>query len=193
MENVTKIIGYHTCKTNGGWNYIWNQAPFLSEPNKRQWLTQGYYFWTDSDYFAHKWGEHSIAGSNYAIVECMIGIERNLLLDLVGSLKDQIFFDKLLNLFHERLKKADPNARTPSVNAVLTFYRKKAETNNSIFPFVAIKSADKRSEISVNFTDNGKESMPLITRQQLCLFKGARNRIITKTPIYPDQFKSAIK
>lgn len=47
MENIITIKGYHTCKTEGGWSYIRGNAPFLSEPNNRQWLTQGYYFWTD--------------------------------------------------------------------------------------------------------------------------------------------------
>lgn len=54
MENMVKIKGYHTCKVDGGWRHILKNAPFISEPNNRQWLTQGYYFWTDSNHFAHK-------------------------------------------------------------------------------------------------------------------------------------------
>jgi len=25
-----QLIGYHTCKTEGGWSYVEEQAPFLS-------------------------------------------------------------------------------------------------------------------------------------------------------------------
>jgi len=193
MENITKIIGYHTCKAKGEWGVIWANAPFVSESNKRQWLTQGYYFWTDSDHFAHKWGEKSIQG-NYAIIQCTIEVGSNELLDLIGSLNDQIYFKELLDLFHNKLKKANPNAKSPTVNAIISFYRESAKSNKQIFPYIAIKAADKFSETTcVNFIDNKYEALPLLSRHQLCLFEVAAGCIKNRKPIYPEEFKSVIE
>lgn len=187
MEGSLKIIGYHTCRASGGWSYIFENAPFISQNNSDQWLAEGYYFWTDSDYWARKWGETSITGG-HAILKCTIEIGRASLLDLVGSVSDQIKFHELLEAYHNKLKKADPSAEIPTVHAVLCALRLKAQENKAYFPYVAIKAADLRHEKCFYFTDKKRESVHLITRQQLCLFEDAHNYIIEKTPIYPSAF-----
>ncbi len=187
-QNILNIRGYHSCKITGGKEHIFNNAPFLSELNERQWLTQGYYFWTDSIKFAHKWGELSVKG-DYAVLKCLVKIERDLLLDLVGSVEDQLYFDKILHLFYQKLKEADPEAKPPTVNAVLSFYRKEAEENQDIFPYCAIKAQDAYSESKVLFTERGRgEELPLVTRQQLCLFEFASYCIHNKEVVHPQQF-----
>jgi len=175
MVNIVKIKGFHTCRLNG-----WEKAPFLSEDNKRQWLTQGYYFWTDSSHFAHKWGKTSIQG-DYAIVECAIEMERKYLLDLVGSVEDQLYFQKIATRYHEVLKKQKPDAKQPTVNVILAFYRK-----NGLFPYHAIKAQDMYKEQKVTFIHDKNASLPLVTRQQLCLFGCAFECIKDKQIIHPE-------
>jgi hypothetical protein len=187
MEGSLRIIGYHTCRASGGWHYIFENAPFISQSNSNQWLTQGYYFWTDSDYWAQNWGETSIRGG-HAILRCIIEIDKAYLLDLVGSVGDQIKFYELLETYHNKLKKADPNAETPTVHAVLCALRLKAQENKAYFPYVAIKAADQKYEKFFHFTDKKKEKVFLVTRQQLCVFENAHNYIIEKNPIYPSAF-----
>ncbi|MFZ2727024.1 MAG: hypothetical protein WAX77_12280 [Methylococcaceae bacterium] len=190
MESIVRIKGYHTCKTDGGIHHIWKNAPFISEPNNRQWLTQGYYFWTDNCHFAHKWGENSIKGE-YAIIECLIEIEKNLLLDLVGSVDDQLRFEELINIFKQRFIKTK-SPETPTVSEVLAFYRRQVErTNNKdIFPYKAIKAQDKYHKSEFAFIKNSKPSyLPLVTRQQLCLFDFAVDCIKNKNIIHPESFK----
>jgi len=184
---MVKIQGYHTCRVDGGWSYIWKNAPFVSEPNDRQWFTQGYYFWTDNEYFAHQWGKDSITG-DYAIVECLVEVEKNLLLDLVGSVTDQLHFQKILTKFDQRLKKANPAAKA-TVNAALSYYRKLAESNKEVFPYCAIKAQDEYSKSKVAFIQYKKECLPLVTRQQLCLFEFAVTCIKSRNVIHPEQFK----
>lgn len=192
MEGVATLKGFHTCKETGTWEFIWNNTPFKSEANNRQWLTQGYYFWTDSDYFAHKWGRQSYNGS-YAIICCSIQIEKSLFLDLVGSVENQLYFKKILDLFYEKLKTADPIAKPPTINAVLTFYRDMEETNNGAFPFLAIKAADAYQEEKFNFIENYSAFLTVPSRQQLCLFDKAYDCIKEKYPVYPEDFKTEIE
>ena len=185
MESILKIQGYHTCRVDGGYEYILENAPFISEPNNRQWLTQGYYFWTDSDYFAHKWGKESIKG-DYVIVECAIELEAMFLLDLVGSVKHQQHFEKLLNLFIEKFNKTDAKDK-PTVSEVIAFYRNQAKKNRQVFPYKAIKVQDTYQESKIMFVNNKFASLPLITRQQLCLFDC--DCVKRKNIIHPVPFK----
>ncbi len=188
MADVT-IFGYHTCKIDGGWSFIRAQAPFISEPNDRQWLTQGYYFWTDSDYFAHKWGKESYGG-NYAIMKCRIEVKDDLLLDLVGSTQAQQYFYQLLTKFKNKLESIDP-AKKPTVQAVIAYWRKKEKENPGIglFPFSAIKAQDNSQNSKLSFIGK-KECMFIgIQRQQLCLFGGNESLIINKQLVFPENFK----
>lgn len=190
MENMIKIKGYHTCKVDGGLGYIWKHAPFISKAdddekeNQRPWLTQGYYFWTDSVHFAHEWGERPPRNGKYAIVECLIEVEKSELLDLVGSVEDQLYFDKIATKYYHFLKEQNPNAVQPTVNVILTYYRKKG-----LLPYHAIKAQDGYSERKVTFIHNRKEFLPLVTRQQLCLFDFAVECIKHKQIIHPEKLE----
>jgi len=183
------ILGYHTCKTEGGWSYVKSESPFLSGSGSNQWLTQGYYFWSDSDYFAHKWGESSY-DNDYAIVKCYIEIDGKLLLDLVGSVEAQLYFEKLLTKFRDKLKKLAPDNKEPSVNAVISYWRKVSEANIDVFPFVAIKAQDiYKNKNSLSFTGKAEKMHVGPCRQQLCLFENSSHLITKKEVIYPEGFK----
>ncbi len=166
-----KIIGYHACKNHGGWSYIWENAPFLCDEdnpkkNRWQWLSRGYYFWTDDMYFAHKWGETAY-DNQYSIMHCTITIDDERFLDLVGSTQDQIYFSNIIKLYQRKTK----NKINPTVSAVISHFRnlKDKQKDDSIFPYDAIKAQDNYQEIECNFTPNRGEYINLITRQQLCV------------------------
>ncbi len=99
---IKKILGFHTC-SYGTYEDITPNIPFRSTDNdEEQWLSQGYYLWTDSPYYALKWlpREYRFGGSKHGCrpVQRVIGqfdIQLNddasarELLDLVGNTKDQ--------------------------------------------------------------------------------------------------------
>lgn len=184
---TVQITGYHTCKTDGGWSYIKSEGPFLSGSGLNQWLTQGYYFWTDSSHFAHKWGEDSY-NNDYAILKCSIEMEGELLFDLVGSTEAQLYFERLLTKFRLYLKKVAPN-KEPSVRAVIEHWRKISLKNKGVFPFVAIKVQDGFRGLRLPFTGKREFMHVGIQRQQLCLFEDGLCYLIEKELIHPAEFK----
>lgn len=184
-----EIVGYHACRASGGREHIQSKAPFLSGSGRRQWLTQGYYFWTDSDYFAKWWGDVGYKG-HYAIVKCKLVIEKEQLLDLVGSVANQLFFLRLMKDFQKRVQAAGEDPNQVTVNDVLSYFRNPKSPVH--FPFVAIKSQDvpKNDELPYKgrypYRTNKKEVMPALTRQQICLFEHSYEAVVEKQIIYPN-------
>lgn len=194
---MTTIIGYHVCKKDGGWSFLRENAPFLSGDGDNQWLTQGYYFWTDDEFFARKWGDSSYAGK-YAILKCKLCFADGALLDLVGSVTHQRYFSGRLKKYKARIEKAGRSADDVKVGHVVAFLRKEEACYPGVFPFVAIKAQDAYLGGKLPFTTNKEEDrrevMPLLTRQQLCVFSSGRMCVSEKEVIYPDEFaKKAIK
>jgi hypothetical protein len=192
-----QVVGYHTCSRDNGISYIQSSAPFHSNPKRKQWLTNGYYFWTDSDHFAHKWGEDSYNG-HYAIMKCLIVMDKGLLLDLVGNVEDRLYFEKLKEKFEAYLvqpevqRGLDPKFRgkSPSVSGTIAFWRKQREkfANNGIFPtfpYVAIKAQEPPRNSDMRFVEGRREVLLGLTRQQLCLFREGCGYIKSKELVYP--------
>lgn len=166
---MIEITAFHTCKKNGQ-EY---RAPFLSKKDN-QWLTQGHYFWTDSDFFAKKWGEtHYIRrGRDYCVMKFSLTFERERLLDLVGNVDDKIKFKKLY------IRICEKESGKVSLAEAITFMRNIESNVPGAFPYHAIKVEDKRDLDlqSISFTENSKESIDIgPTRQQLCVFKNCYN------------------
>ena len=102
------IIAYHTSDLTEPIDDLKDLTPFHSNVNEPQWLGQGYYFWTDDDFYAHLWGCLKIKNdegisqykykNGYVITQFNISIEPNNLLDLVGNARQQIYFYKLTPL-----------------------------------------------------------------------------------------------
>lgn len=181
-----QVIGYHTCKTDGGWSYVLSESPFLSGDGDNQWLTQGFYFWTDSDYFAHKWGKGSY-NNNYSIIECKLIMDAEELFDIVGSTKAQLYFERLLTKFRNKLKSIDSN-KEPTVQAVIDYWRLLAKKNKKVFPFLAIKVQDGFRGSQINFTKGNEHMQVGIQRQQLCLFENGLHLLREKKIIHPLDF-----
>jgi hypothetical protein len=165
---VIEIIAFHTCKKNGQ-EY---DAPFLSKSNN-QWLTQGYYFWTDSDYFAKKWGEshYRNKGDDYCVMKFNLSFERTELLDLVGNVKHKLDFLKVVR----SIKKLNTIAQDSlSMKVVIEFLRGLDSENPGAWAYKAIKVEDKRDLdlVDIPVIKGADECISLgPTRQQLCVFE----------------------
>ena len=189
---MVSIVGYHTCSTKGGPREVIQGAPFLSGGGKRQWLSQGYYFWTDSDYFAHQWGERGYEG-DYAIVRCILNIEEVNFLDLVGSVDDQLYFLDQINQFKNFLVSCEVKEEEITVGDIIRLIRAVADVD---FPYVAIKAQDillhgkVASRNMFPFRAGRPEQMPAITRQQICIFESGYGCIVEKQLVHPDNFVS---
>jgi len=130
---VIEVIAFHACKQNGQEH----DAPFLSRSNN-QWLTQGYYFWTDSDYFAKKWSEdcYKARGYKYCIMKFELSFEKNKLFDLVGNVDHKIKFYEMV----KKLKKLNIISKDSlSLRAVVEYLREL----NSPNPKIEIKKTQK--------------------------------------------------
>jgi hypothetical protein len=192
-----QIIGYHTCERGTNPRYTKENAPFHCNIRKEQWLGHGYYFWTDSEFFAKKWGEDRY-GANYAIVKCTLKFEKSLLLDLVGNVDDQIQFSKLTKFYQDCVSSPEAQAKLPpdkrgkrpTVNTIIEHFQRLAQTEGGrIFPYRAIKAQDwDKKSGEVSFCGNYDEKMPALTRQQLCLFTSYKSCIVEKEFIYPPLF-----
>lgn len=177
-----RIQGYHTCKLSDCLDSLLLNAPFKStESNEEhwQWLGTGYYFWTDSCIYAHRWGSIRYKTA-YAIVECSIEIDGNRYLDLVGDVSDQQFFLALIEEYEKKLtsvleKKGNASTNNVSVCKVIDHYKSK-----DLFPFDAVKASDNRYDRTIPFTPDSRETLVLVTRQQLCLFEEATDKIVSK-------------
>ena len=178
-------VGYHTCKIDNGFDYILNNIPFQSGNGPNQWLTEGYYFWTDSDFWAKKWGKIGKRVIGKFDIELCFQDE---VLDLVGNVKHQEEFVKLKNLILKNLSKSQQCKIT--VNQII----KKLRNTNGAFPYLAIKAEDGRKIETINFVDPqiNRTKINLITPQQLCVFEQAADRIAFVGFVEPQEYVEKI-
>ncbi len=165
---MVEIDAFHVCKKNGQ-QY---RAPFLSRP-RNQWLTQGYYFWTDSDYFAKNWGKshYEKNGDKYCIMKFNLNFDKEKLLDLVGNVRHKIEFRDSVN----RLIKLNTKAQdTLSLRLVIQYLRDLNNDFNGAWAYSAVKAEDKRclDLIDIPVVEGASERINIgPTRQQLCVFE----------------------
>lgn len=167
---MVNVVAFHTCCKNN----TESQAPFLSKRNN-QWLTQGYYFWTDSDYFAKKWGETHYQNKSYeyCIIKFDLFFKKDELLDLVGNVDHKIKFKET----YERLTIKLKQDKIP-LGDVIQYMRDFEKRIPGVFSYKAIKSEDNRELdlINIPVTKGAKEYISIgPTRQQLCVFENCYN------------------
>lgn len=163
-------------------------APYDEETKKYQWLGEGYYFWTDSDHFAHWWAKVRKYQS-YCITSYQVEIEFDDLLDLSGNVKHAIYLKKLCTKLQSYVK--EKNLPEPTICTTITYYRQYYK--NEFFKFKAIKlSAGVDPNSTIKFTPEAKEVFAGIPRIQLCVFPEAKDSIGNKTPYYPDEYREYI-
>lgn len=185
-----EALGYHTCRADGSKDELRHKVPFLSR-KKGQWLGQGYYFWTESDYWARKWRRK---GEEIVISEFKICIEREKLLDLVGSLKDQQNCARIFRLFSSR------HGNKHSASAVFSWLLDEREKpgRESIFHYWAVRAKDTPkgttrypfigSQEQANEA-RGFEELLLMERHQMCVYPEYKDKVIAfERFVYPDHF-----
>lgn len=197
QDATVNIKAFHTSKADGGEDFIFKNAPFLSEKGDAKdpkWLTDGYYLWTDSIKFAEIWGKNAIkSDSGYAITECEISLLNSELLDLVGNVSHQEIFEASFKLVSYKLQKKPKDVIVPEV---IQYYRDHLPDE---FPWVAIKAFDVGDGTKRKMAFRSKRhdnDMPEITyfptRQQICVFECAKSKISNVcTTIYPKEGRSA--
>ncbi|PMG18175.1 hypothetical protein BCU96_13000 [Vibrio lentus] len=183
------FVGYHTCQDSGGYAHVRTSIPFISGNGTNQWLTQGYYFWTDSPYWAKKWGKDNNKVIGKFIIDLCI---ENELLDLVGNVAHSEHFEDLVHMLREKLQ--GTATRDFTVNQAIGFLRKLERTSqySGIFPYKAIKAEDNRYDSSMCFIDPkpGKQTpiLRLKRRQQMCVFTNAKHQIKLDGFVEPEAF-----
>lgn len=176
-------IGFHACSQQGGYEGVVEGIPFFAPESEQrsQWLSPGYYFWTDSPTYAKDWKPQ---GQGRAIgkftIELNISEDAEELLDLVGNVAHQESFCELVEMVIEALPAK--NAQNIMVNEVISYLRQDQE----IFPFIAIKAMDNRKPRNSNnpiqtvkFAHDTNLRLPLVTPQQLCLFNRERAKLVS--------------
>lgn len=176
---VYSVKGFHTCRASGTKEELQEKVPFLSR-YEEQWLAQGYYFWTDSDYWAHKW----LSGEK-VISRFQIEMKREAVLNLVDSVEDQITFRRILDCFSVGKLRDEYQKKFKSeicVSQVLTWLREESKGGLAgLFPYGAVKAKDNRREDSKPFLagPNRREELSLVERHQICVYDEFKEDAVT--------------
>ncbi|WP_145977728.1 hypothetical protein [Pseudomonas palleroniana] len=175
---VLKVKGFHTCKARGTKEELRDKVPFLSR-RENQWLGQGYYFWTGSDYWAHKWGQEG----NRVISKFDISMPKNQVLDLIDSVEDQLHFRKIVDCFSKGALKEAYEQRFNSeicVSSVLTWLREERALGHDVFPYGAVRAKDSHAEKRLRFLPGGRrEELNLVERHQMCVYNEFKDAAVT--------------
>lgn len=134
-------IGHHTCKKDGGEEFVLENAPFLSVFNVEKklipFLGIGYYFWDYDLELAKKWGANH-CNNSFFVVQGDLNIPDNIYLDLAGNRQNMAYFLKLLN----RFAKKGINAQRWKIGAFIEFLKQANKHDPNIFPFEIIRAED---------------------------------------------------
>lgn len=183
---------YHTCSNRGSRDTILESAPFLSRPQK-QWLSQGYYFWPESEDLAQIWGRVGYH-SQYAIIKCNINLDISRLFDLAGRIIHNQMLEDWLKSCEEKISDIEAKTQQPiqkpnaTVSGIIEFQRLLCRLSQSdeFFPFDAIRARDEppKSVPTLPFVAGKQGILNAHPRVQLCLLQHAKNKISEKEIIF---------
>ena len=190
------ICGYHTCNDEGEYDEIRENIPFLSGNDDGQWLTQGYYFWTDSEKNARHWGkQNQISGrckGGYVIAKFTIKLKKGELFDLVGNSEHEDFLQGVSKRLAGILSRGnDTKNKSITVNQIISYLREQAKHNIEVFPYIAIKSWHTRDADNgkpIPYSYKNKVYYPLGNVRQLCVFDKGRESIFFEEFIHPKKY-----
>lgn len=183
------ITGYHTCQDKGGQEAIRLGVPFLSKRDE-QWLGQGYYFWTDSEYWAKQW----MRGPK-VITQFSIALEKAQVLDLVGNVVDQELFQSICQLFNEDYpfyeKYKETYGSQITVGSIISFLRLQDSQGDSekLFPYAAVRAKDNRCLKRYPFVSGSRKELSLVEPHQLCVYQEHRVSSMTfERFVHPEHY-----
>lgn len=182
---------YQTCEQGGGYHHVYDNSPFISEDNPKQWLSQGYYFWIEDKELAFTWGR--VAKKNiYSIVEYELDLSKSgQILDLIGSPNAINYFKSLIRDYLDKvhtIKDKNNPLKGVSISGIIRYYRAEAAQGKCKFPWTGIKCCDIDTRLQLKFRRDKQECLALNNRHQLCLFDINEEVISRKTLIHPAEW-----
>lgn len=180
------IKAQHTCRPDGGGDFLIDNSPFLAEhkpsEGKYQFLGEGYYLWDENIEMAHYWGKMHYK-NKYAVIEMNIELTENNCLDLVGNRKHMSF---ILNVLR-KLSEKGFNRENWELSKCIEYLKRISLKNSNIFPYNIIKSIDYRSpkdQQKIFFVKNNTHFTILNPKIALCVIDKKRLPLRSKKLIY---------
>lgn len=178
----------HTCKKEGGQEFVLRNIPFLSEydpdHDKKPFLGEGYYFWDYNEDYAKFWGR-SHYNNKFYVCEADIEVDHEkdgFYLDLAGNRKHLIGFVDLLRefkLIHEE------GTKGIDLCYIINYLRKNFP--EEVFPFRVIRAVDyknnEKAGIKIDFNDKeGKRSYTILNPRIIISFVKKEEIVYKKVP-----------
>jgi hypothetical protein len=181
-----QTVGHHTCKRDGGSEFVLANAPFIAEykeaEGKLPFLGEGYYFWDDNLDLAHHWGRVHYR-SRYLILEADLQFDEGELLDLVGSRRDMRYFQELRN---ELLARGfiQGDWEISKMVALLRKLQQGSPSQGHLFPFLAIRAVDHsmagHNQIPAKFVSQRDNFVLVNPRIIVCMFEKKERNLCLK-------------
>ena len=185
-----KTIGHHTCKKEGGEEYVFEESPFFAEHNpevaKFQFLGSGYYFWDNNIELAKVWGKGHY-NDNYYVVEIDFELTSDNCFDLVGNRYHQIH---LINCLKEYEVSTGENKSNWTVNQCIQFLRELNEVNEEVFPYKFVRAVDLlkhtkfKAQHLMKFIDNKDNYTIINPKIVICVFDKDELNLQTKRIVH---------
>ena len=185
---MKKVLLHHTCKQDGGEDYVRENAPFFAEDfsqgGKCQFLGSGYYLWEDDIEQAHHWGKVHY-NNQYYIVAFECEIDEDFLLDL-NSREGQKEFFELCNLYKQKAKQINRsiNIKKIYLNVFFNSLFKGKFGINFVYKAIKVKDefASSKREKEFLFTSN-KSNCTYLGGVYFYLFKRKEDMIVINRKI----------
>ena len=185
-----EVVAYHVCSDCGSdWSILSQKVPFKSEKKRTQWLGVGFYFWPDSNHYAHQWGQSSYKGA-YVISKMKLKFPYDELFDLVGNVDHGFKFKDYAEQTKKWLqelgsakkgnKKLTKIKKTLCVSDVFWMLRKVSLKDASVFPYKLVKAGDFQfASNEIRFVEGKQECMKVAQRIQIVVYPEAKGYIGT--------------
>lgn len=173
---------FHACKNQGDDAYIQKNAPFLSvhTSEKPKWLTEGYYFWLGTDFYAKSWSYSQVNGNVIIRYKLNLSYDKPLdIFDLVGNPEHQYLFNEYAKAYIEEKNRREANNNKKITKPVVPEVIEKMRRNSKFASFKSIKCVDNRRKgvDEYKFSENSSEGMIVNNPIQICVFKENRKTI----------------
>jgi hypothetical protein len=177
---MKKVLLHHTCKQDGGEDYVRENAPFFAKENQQMnkglFLGSGYYLWENDIEQAHHWGKKHY-NNQYYIVAFECEIDEKFLIDL-DSKEGERLFDEIQKLFKNR--GTNKNIKDYCLKKVLnTLFN---GTFGIDFRYRIIRVKDASSSQKIKFTPD-KSNYTYIGGSYIYFFKNKEDMNITNKRI----------
>ncbi len=180
--------GHHTCRKDGGTDFVLKNAPFLAihspdgnalQPARLQFLGQGYYFWDNNIEMAMLWGKHHY-NNDYFIIESKISITEKNCFDLVGNREHMILLTELITW----LKSRGHDKSNWEISKCIEFLKQ-----TGMFKFKCIRAVDhlppkEYIQEAYAFVENNKHFTVLNPKIAICMLKMHGLPLQTKKLVY---------